>query len=225
MIFSGVTDITIPEGSVSKITAGDTMLWGKSSSILPSGYIQVEYIQAKTIDEIITDYLPNMNTRIVMDITYWETNNNPIYAYGCDGYMTSPIGFYTNNSKLTARFGSESISFTNYQFSNQSRMIIDQNKTTVTVYHASGSLAYSGSITSNTFTNTTKYFSILGRNSNSTAYNLSCLYSCKIYEDDTLLHDFIPCINSSDTAGVYDIVENKFFGPNRNNGFNTGPAV
>lgn len=38
------------------------------------------------------------------------------------------------------------------------------------------------------------------------------LYSCQIYDNGTLVRDFVPCINPSGAVGLYDIVTQAFFG-------------
>ncbi len=38
------------------------------------------------------------------------------------------------------------------------------------------------------------------------------LYGCKIFEGDTIVRDFIPCLNPDGVAGVYDCVTQAFFG-------------
>ena len=37
------------------------------------------------------------------------------------------------------------------------------------------------------------------------------IYFCKIYKSDVLVRDFIPCNNPSNVAGLYDLVDNKFY--------------
>lgn len=51
------------------------------------------------------------------------------------------------------------------------------------------------------------------------------LYGSKIYQDDVLVRDFIPCKNSSGAIGLYDKVTKAFY-PNAGTGaFTDGPAV
>ena len=37
------------------------------------------------------------------------------------------------------------------------------------------------------------------------------LYSCKIYDDDLLIRNFVPVKNDSDQVGLYDLIEEKFY--------------
>jgi hypothetical protein len=38
------------------------------------------------------------------------------------------------------------------------------------------------------------------------------IYSCKIYDNGTLVRDFIPCLNPDGEAGMYDFVNETFRG-------------
>ena len=50
------------------------------------------------------------------------------------------------------------------------------------------------------------------------------LYYCRIFDGDTLLRDFIPCINASGSVGLYDFVGRQFYG-NAGTGAFTGSEV
>lgn len=39
------------------------------------------------------------------------------------------------------------------------------------------------------------------------------IYYCKIWQDDTLVRDFLPCANPSGVVGLYDMVDCKFYQP------------
>ena len=50
------------------------------------------------------------------------------------------------------------------------------------------------------------------------------LYYCRIFDGDTLLRDYIPCINASGAVGLYDLVGRQFYG-NAGTGAFTGSEV
>ncbi len=84
--FSTVKDITIPEGSVSKITSGSALLWERSG-LLPSVYQQVEYIQAdgnQAIDTgvMASDYQDGLQYVFMGQCTGLSTKTNN-YLFGC----------------------------------------------------------------------------------------------------------------------------------------------
>lgn len=51
------------------------------------------------------------------------------------------------------------------------------------------------------------------------------VWGVKVYEGSTLIRDFSPCIDPSGEAGLYDLVEGKFYGNNGSGKFTAGPAV
>ena len=58
-----------------------------------------------------------------------------------------------------------------------------------------------------------------------TAYSNMKLYNAKLYNDDTLIRNFVPVINSSNQVGLYDLVNNQFYGNSGSGSFNAGPSV
>ena len=38
------------------------------------------------------------------------------------------------------------------------------------------------------------------------------MYYCKIYDNDILVRDFVPCINVEGEYGLYDFVNSQFYG-------------
>lgn len=52
------------------------------------------------------------------------------------------------------------------------------------------------------------------------------LYSFKIYDNGTLIRDFIPCYRVADNeVGLYDIVNNQFYTNQGTGSFTKGPDV
>ena len=38
------------------------------------------------------------------------------------------------------------------------------------------------------------------------------LYSCQIYDNGTLVRDYVPCMTADGEVGLYDVVTRMFFG-------------
>ena len=47
------------------------------------------------------------------------------------------------------------------------------------------------------------------------------LYSFQIYEGAELKRDFVPCVSATEGAGLWDLVEGKFYPNNGDTAFNT----
>ena len=51
------------------------------------------------------------------------------------------------------------------------------------------------------------------------------LYSCQIYDNDTLVRDYVPCQKPDGTIGLWDDVNSVFYGNAGTGTFTAGPAV
>lgn len=48
------------------------------------------------------------------------------------------------------------------------------------------------------------------------------IYYCKIWDNDTLVRNFIPCINDNNVIGMYDTVNSVFYSPSGTGSFRGG---
>lgn len=51
------------------------------------------------------------------------------------------------------------------------------------------------------------------------------LYSCQFYDNGTLVRDYVPCVTSDGEIGLWDMVEDKFYGNAGTGTFVAGPDV
>ena len=51
------------------------------------------------------------------------------------------------------------------------------------------------------------------------------IYSCKIYDNDNLIRDFVPCKTLTGTVGLYDIVNQAFYTNVGTGSFIAGPSA
>ena len=91
MDFSQVRAITIPEGDVTRILSGATVLWKKMGG-LPSAYQEVEYIEGAGSQYIATNYTPTITENMKIEIDYMFTRNQ-----GGDSFL---FGSKLNNSNV-----------------------------------------------------------------------------------------------------------------------------
>lgn len=171
---------------------------------LPSGYTQLEYIEASGSQYIDTNLACNKSDfwryNIVADLV-----NNSNYA-GCNGYLqyqASVGGGVKSNIDIVYQNVIETISVNGVQKSSQNWA------------------GYSGS-------NVKIGILKLGDTNNAwagTSPQSGKIYSCKIYKSGVLTRDFVPCKNLSGSIGLYDLVSAQFY---QNAGFGTfiaGPVV
>lgn len=186
-------------------------------SRIPSGYTELAYIQSSGNQYIDTGFKPNNNTRVVMDAELISSTGNVALfgarvSSGSNAYVLAWIGSYFRsdyNSVYTQK----------WEVSQTTRRIYDKNKETSTID------GVSQSYTNETF-QVPVNLALFANNQNGgiTWFASAKLYSCKIYDNDVLVRDFVPCINASGEVGLYDLVGKQFYG-NAGTGVFTGSEV
>lgn len=203
MDFSRVKAITIPEGNVNRILSGTTVLW---KIRLPVEYQEVEYLKSTGTQYIDTNYTPNQNTK-----AYTKFNSDTLNS-----------GLYSSSNKFTAyintngnwRFGSKTVRITPsigvLYTSVQDKKGVIINGTDVYNY---------GTVTDFTSTETLRLMF------NSTGFK-GKIYEFKLYDNDILVRNFIPCYRKIDNVpGMYDAVNDVFYTNDGTGVFTVGPNV
>ena len=177
-------------------------------NLLPANLTELYYIQSTGKQCINTGLVAaDVDTRIEIEACFTPTSssqrmgayngiyfgisNNNMYTYG-PGYQTE-IAPSTNNFDVISF--SKSVSESNYDYS------LTVNGVTQT--------------SSSTSTNSSTYYLYLfacDLGSNPTYYCTCKLKKAKIYQSDTLVRNFIPCMNEDGKVGMYDTVSKTFFG-------------
>lgn len=209
-------------------------------SRLPSGYQEVEYVQNYANTSVNTSYLafidtnfkPNQDTRIVMTMKCDKSNNFSRFC-GAGGYdKINAIQFdYENGAQGTLHISWGAVG----GWITYSECAGDYN---IHEYDWNKNYFYRDKGTSNEFSASTDYtafqctdnlgiFTNILNGSGELDYNVlyGRLYSCQIYDNGTLIRDFVPCINPNNVVGVYDIVNNVFYQSGNGNSFVAGPEV
>ena len=183
------------------------------SSRLPAGYTEVEYVENTNRAYINSNFTPNQDTRIVCDMQL-VTQNSYGRLFGA-GHWDESDGLNLNYEGGYLRiswFGKTTWTIFNNVPTNFNRHIYDLNKNNL---YVDESLIGSNTYTTKTASNNLGLFCFIGKTGNpptdSAEYFLGKLYSCQIYDNGTLVRNLVPCTNSSNVAGVYDIVNDAFY--------------
>ncbi len=182
---------------------------------LPSGYTKLDYIESSGAQYINTGFKPNQNTRCVIDIE--NLSSAQAAFFGARVSQTAASFTYFSLTATTGRsdYGSskQSMSFTN----TVGRYTVDQNKNVCT---ANGVTATG---TANTFQLTNNLYLMAVNQADAAIQNAKMkLYSAKIYDNGTLVRDFIPCKNAGGTLGLWDNVNSVFYANAGTGTFSTG---
>ena len=170
---------------------------------------ELEYIQSTGTQYIDVGFKPNQNTRIVLDIDITAQSNQSAMFGSRNGSASGAfcLWTYNNNNGYQDDFASSQ----RYPVGGTSsgRHTIDKNKNVLTV---DGSVVNTSSSATFTCSYNVYLFSINSGGSPMTSYPCSAkLYSCKIYENGTLVRDFIPVLNKNNTPCLYDKVTGNFY--------------
>ena len=173
-------------------------------SKLPSGYTELEYIQSSGTQYIDTSFKPNQNTRIVADMKL-EDKTSTFVLFGSRASVSSLRYEFLSNSGLFHSPYNTSAGST--MTATLDKIIIDKNKNVTSVNNNIFS-----TFSPSTFQcNWNLYLFAVNNNGAATLQAHAKLYSCKIYDNDTLIRNFIPCKNPSGVVGLYDLVNNQFY--------------
>lgn len=187
---------------------------------LPSGYTQLEYIQSSGTQYIDTGFKPNQDTRVVAKAKYTQPST-PAYLFGADaGSGQAGFSFGSANGNLRQFYNKTSTYFQS-GLSFADPITIDANKNVCSIddtYTVNGTYA--------TF-NPGYSMYLFAANRAGSIYGIctATIYSCQIYNNGTLVRDFIPCKNASGIIGLWDDVNSVFYENAGSGTFTAGPEI
>ena len=187
---------------------------------LPSGYTELEYIQSSGTQYIDTGFKPNQDSRVVtkFDMIQTDTAWRKLWGSGSGSYNLDFALWNDGTTKLQSYYGTK----TNSTVPITSMSLnVDANKN---IWKYSGETI---TFDKNNFTCAySMYIFNVNKDDNSQYFpGMMKLYLFKIYDNDVLVRDFIPCKNPSGVIGLYDTVNNQFYQNAGSGTFIAGPEV
>ena len=176
---------------------------------LPSEYTQLDYIESTGTQYIDTGFVPNQDTRVDVQFSTPTVADGGVFVYGSGvDSGTSAFELYPWSGALQFNYGSGEQKFVGAVVANQI-ITASQNKNLVTWSYEN--VRYETSHPGRTFTTPyTLTLFALHRASILVSPSMK-LYSCQIYNNGSLVRDFVPCINPSGSVGLYDLVGQAFY--------------
>ena len=194
------------KGKMSNVLKGNL---GQKTSILPSEYTQVDYIESSGTQYIDTSVNADSKLRVKIDMQYTDLSVSDNTNFGVIRSGSPNIRYHLMYQDAVFRFWTNDISI-NLSGINTNRHTFDLDvpNNIITVDSTQFEKI-------STAFDTQLNFWLFGRNSNYDSYkfyNSSKLYSCQMYYNNELVRDFIPCYRNSDNVvGLYDIVNDVFY--------------
>lgn len=179
---------------------------------LPSSYKQLAFIQSSGTQYIDTGFTPNQDTRLDMVAVPLSAadagDGTGFIPYGAgQGYDSNAFECYTANGQYEFNYAGQ-YDFLGSPAVNQT-VTISHNKNIVTL-DVDGT-QYTKTFTYKSFT-APYTMTLFGIHRNSVLRGLLRLYSCQIYDNGTLIRNFVPAERGSDgVAGLYDLVNDVFY--------------
>lgn len=202
----------------------------------PDEYDEVEYIESDGTQYIDTGYIHKVNTKIEC---VCEVSSSISIRWGClfgarwwnTYYSMALFTRFDDSNKPTFYCASgryDAITDGGFPYNNKTKVEVYNN--VAAWYDTDGN--YIGKIvggTQNDGRYSTYIFEFNNGGSPDGSKNIMKLYSFKIYEDDTLLHWYVPVKtndpNQPTVAGLYDLVGRTFLQKRVGNDFTTGDIV
>ena len=217
--FSTLQSLTIPEGSVAKITSNGATLWQKVTGRIPAEYQEVEWLQSAGTSGPYIDLGFVFDIKAKVEMSQYMVNATAAYTFGAAEnsgkvrYMlTSPystnsrICFYSSASNVfleltlnmvvgeyneITMFSGGGIFYVENKANNERNQSTCAEKTMTNNLFLFGQ-NYNGSVRTGSGTRRIKYFRYYDKN-------------------DTLICDLVPCYRKSDgVMGMYDIARSTF---------------
>lgn len=168
-------------------------------------YTRLEYIESNGTQYIDTGFKPNNNTRVLMDICVTQGVTSSFFGTRSGANTQTFTAFCLSTTSLRSDYNTTQKTLTINGVGE--RVIVDADKNSFsygnyTTTHSSGAF------------NCPYNLYLLQNNYQGSADDNSCmyakLYSCKIYDNGTLVRDYIPVLRSDGIAGLYDAVNDIF---------------
>lgn len=195
-------------------------LKGPELVTLPSEYKQLEYIESTGTQYIDTGFKPNQDTRVVMDVSDASASSGTAALFGgrtANG--SSAFAIWALSGVIRSDYGSNLLQ-TNQPYATVRS--IDKNKNVVVLNEIENTQPHS------TFQAGANLaiFTINDAASGIDSRMISMqLYSCQIYDNGTLIRDFVPSQDPTGNVGLYDLVGAQFYGNAGTGAFAAGPEI
>lgn len=175
-------------------------------SVVPQ-YIPIEYIESTGTQYIDTGIVPSATIKIISK----QSQNVVNSQQGCEYTSSYRYRWGTNgSSQLYLGFGGSNLASSgNYEPNKPYIYVLERGNQKV--YDAEGNVLVTGSVTSNTYNTSSIPIFALKRGATISQYHKLRQYYYQIYDNGTLLRDFVPALDMNLTPCLYEKVTNTFY--------------
>lgn len=176
---------------------------------LPAGYTQIEYLQSSGTQYIDTGFKPNNNSKIVTTLQFVSSSSGNKFCFGARtsnnvGRFSLGYTFGSGGGWFFGHGAAVTTVNTTSSPTDKTSVVIDKNVCTIA--------GQSATATPSTFSTTQNLVLFADNEGGKVGQNGAIkLYDCSIYDNGTLVRNFVPARNSSGTLGLYDTVNGTFY--------------
>lgn len=222
-MYDVVRDTFLTNAGTGSFIAGPTYSMSESeSNHFPQDYDILDYIESNGSQSLDTGFKPNSNTRVVVDYNLTSLTGQWMGILSARGVnYVNPFAYWSNENG-GYRSDYSVIDGINFGSQNTNRHTVDKNKNLLIqdgvqlVNHpaATFSCNFNLHLFSGFTGGTLEHYAHMR------------LYSCKIYDDGSMVRDYIPCKQkSTGLYGLFDKVNREFYSSCTNTGFIGGSII
>ena len=182
---------------------------------LPEGYVELEYIQSSGTQYINSGVFPNQDSKVEARYQCSQTSSGGIFVSNI-GWENTGFGVWVN----AAAYGN-SVMLDTVPLYGPDPLTVILDKGTL---YKDGAQVWQGSA-GNFQVPYVMTILALNRSGSISEYATATLYYCKIYDNNALVRDFVPCKDPSGAVGLYDLVGDDFYGNAGTGSFTAGPEI
>lgn len=185
----------------------------EDSEQLPEGYTAVNYLQSSGTQWINTEITPSQDTKVIIKFMADEWGYESLI-----GGRAAP----DSNDQFTTYFDAEFGGRFLFRMDGMSSAITYKGFKIKTIYIAElsgtkmeftledGTISFTSGVTISDFSSTIPMLLFKAQNVSGSGLN-GKVYSCKIYHQDSLVRDFVPCLDADGKPCMFDFVSRKPF--------------
>lgn len=173
---------------------------------LPIGYTALSYIESNGTQYIDTGFMPNQDTKVVMRYYSAGIPSEKILFGARTAYKNTAFGLWIQDTYYQTDYGNYADKM-NVTTTGDVIVIKDKNVTSM----SNSDVKVTSTVSTFQCGYTMFLFTLNQAGTAHASMSSIRLYSCAIYDDDTLVRNFVPCKNESGVIGLYDTVGLKFY--------------
>ena len=180
---------------------------------LPEGYTAVDYLQSSGEQWINTEITPSQDTKVIIKFMADKWGYESLIGGRANSNSNDQFTTYFD-ADLGGRFlfrmdgMSSAITYTGFKLNTIYTAELSGTKMEFTL--EDGTISFTSGVTISDFSSTIPMLLFKAQNVGGTGL-YGKVYSCKIYHQDSLVRDFVPCLDANGKPCMYDFVSQKPF--------------